>query len=212
MIAALVDRRARIVWSCFPRFDGDPVFSALLDARRAGRRGAARRLRDRPDRHADLRAGLPRQHRRPRLDHDRRLGNVLEITDFAPRFTHFDRTFRPPQLIRRVRPLKGRPRIRVRLRPHFEWGERQPDTRAAATICASSGRPVAAAHHRRADLLRGRGAPLRGRPAALVLLRRPTSPCARRPTRPPANSSTRRSTTGATGFARSRSPSTGRRR
>src|SRR3712207_5324881 len=31
MISALVDRRAQIVWSCFPRFDGDPVFSALLD-------------------------------------------------------------------------------------------------------------------------------------------------------------------------------------
>src|SRR3712207_7720852 len=32
MIAALVDRRAQIVWSCFPRFDADPVFSALLDS------------------------------------------------------------------------------------------------------------------------------------------------------------------------------------
>src|SRR5215213_4732418 len=31
-ISALVDRRAQIVWSCFPRFDGDPVFSALLDS------------------------------------------------------------------------------------------------------------------------------------------------------------------------------------
>ena len=29
-ISALVDGRGRIVWSCFPRFDGDPVFHALL--------------------------------------------------------------------------------------------------------------------------------------------------------------------------------------
>ncbi len=29
--AALVDRHARIVWWCFPRFDGDPVFCSLLD-------------------------------------------------------------------------------------------------------------------------------------------------------------------------------------
>ena len=29
-IAALLDRSARIVWWCFPRFDGDPVFSRLL--------------------------------------------------------------------------------------------------------------------------------------------------------------------------------------
>ena len=28
--AALIDRRARVVWACFPRFDGDPVFCSLL--------------------------------------------------------------------------------------------------------------------------------------------------------------------------------------
>src|SRR5580658_10086347 len=28
--AALVDPSARIVWWCFPRFDGDPLFSRLL--------------------------------------------------------------------------------------------------------------------------------------------------------------------------------------
>ena len=29
--SALIDERARIVWCCLPRFDGDPVFDALLD-------------------------------------------------------------------------------------------------------------------------------------------------------------------------------------
>ena len=29
-IAALVDPLGAIVWSCFPRLDGDPVFCALL--------------------------------------------------------------------------------------------------------------------------------------------------------------------------------------
>ncbi|MDB5844208.1 MAG: glycoside hydrolase 15-related protein, partial [Polaromonas sp.] len=28
--SALVDVRGRIVWCCLPRFDGDPVFNALL--------------------------------------------------------------------------------------------------------------------------------------------------------------------------------------
>lgn len=31
--AALVDRMARIVWCCLPRFDGDPVFHSLLGTR-----------------------------------------------------------------------------------------------------------------------------------------------------------------------------------
>ncbi|MGC1575560.1 MAG: trehalase-like domain-containing protein, partial [Beijerinckiaceae bacterium] len=29
-VGALVDRHARIVWWCFPRFDSDPIFSHLL--------------------------------------------------------------------------------------------------------------------------------------------------------------------------------------
>ena len=29
-IAALIDSNGRIVWWCFPRFDGNPVFSRLL--------------------------------------------------------------------------------------------------------------------------------------------------------------------------------------
>jgi GH15 family glucan-1,4-alpha-glucosidase len=28
--AALIDRNASVVWCCVPRFDGDPVFHALL--------------------------------------------------------------------------------------------------------------------------------------------------------------------------------------
>ncbi|MFX9169540.1 trehalase-like domain-containing protein, partial [Acinetobacter baumannii] len=32
-IAALIDRDATMVWGCFPRLDGDPVFCRLLDDR-----------------------------------------------------------------------------------------------------------------------------------------------------------------------------------
>src|SRR5689334_14919861 len=133
MIAALVDRRAQIVWSCFPRFDADPVFSALLDCPE-GRSDA--------EQHGIFaidQVGL-QSCEQSYLENTAVLvstltdsfGNIAEITDFAPRFKHFDRTFRPPLLIRRVRPVKGRPRIRVRLRPHFEWGSQPPaKTRAS---------------------------------------------------------------------------------
>jgi hypothetical protein len=30
-VGALLDGRGRLVWGCFPRFDGDPVFCSLLD-------------------------------------------------------------------------------------------------------------------------------------------------------------------------------------
>ncbi len=31
--SALIDQHARIVWSCFPDFDGDPVFCSLLQGK-----------------------------------------------------------------------------------------------------------------------------------------------------------------------------------
>ncbi len=47
-IGALLDADASIVWCCFPRFDGDAKFCALLDVA-AGREGRGH-LVDRTDR------------------------------------------------------------------------------------------------------------------------------------------------------------------
>ncbi len=127
MIAALIDRQARIVWSCFPRFDADPVFCHLLagDAEQAEATGG--------DFSIELVGGV--SCTQSYIENTAVLvsvledakGGAVEITDFAPRFKHYDRTFRPPQIVRRVRPIKGRPRIRVRLRPRFDWGARVPE-------------------------------------------------------------------------------------
>ena len=38
-ICALLDQRARVVWSCLPRFDGDPVFCDLLNDHGDGEKG-----------------------------------------------------------------------------------------------------------------------------------------------------------------------------
>lgn len=54
------------------------------------------------------------------------LGNAIEILDFAPRFVRYERFFRPPQLVRRVRRVSGRPRIRVLVKPSLGIGE-EPD-------------------------------------------------------------------------------------
>jgi len=116
-IGALVDRRARIVWWCFPRFDSDPIFSRLL----AG---------DEEKGFCDVVLAdcveTTAQYLRntaivETLMTDARGGQV-RITDFAPRFEHFERMFRPPQLIRRIEPVAGLPRITVRVRPTFDYG------------------------------------------------------------------------------------------
>jgi GH15 family glucan-1,4-alpha-glucosidase len=124
-VSALVDAQGCIVWSCWPRVDGDPVFHALLGQRsgqQAGDGSFAIELQ-----------GLARseQHYEPNTAVLKtRLwdaqGQGLEICDFAPRFMQRGRMFHPVQLVRRLRVLQGAPRIRVVLRPRFGWGGQAP--------------------------------------------------------------------------------------
>ena len=122
---ALLDRQARIVWSCMPRFDGDPVFCSLLDGPDEPRAGFFA---------IDLEncVKTTRRYRRNSAVLCTRLedsaGSAIEITDFAPRFNHFGRIFRPMTLVRRVRPVSGTPRITIRLRPACDYGAGQPRT------------------------------------------------------------------------------------
>ena len=121
-ISALIDRRGTIVWSCFPRFDGDPLFCRLLD--NDGERGFyAVDLDDLVEveqHYLDNTAVLV-----TRLIN--RNGDGVEITDFAPRFLQFGRIFRPTTLMRIVRPFGETPRIRLRLRPVFHYGAHRPE-------------------------------------------------------------------------------------
>ena len=117
-ISALIDGHGCILWSCFPRFDADPVFSALIDGDRPERGFFAVEL---------LGLTTARQYylRNTAIlctelaDAE---GNAVRITDFAPRFTQFERRFRPVMLVRRLETIRGTPTIRVRLRPHFAYG------------------------------------------------------------------------------------------
>lgn len=120
--SALIDPHGRVVWCCLPRFDGDPVFHALLggdDAEQGAFAIEIEGLAEATQRYEHNTAVLVTEL----WDHD---GNGLSITDFAPRFPSRGRFFRPTQLVRRVRPLKGAPRIRVSLLPRFDWGRVEP--------------------------------------------------------------------------------------
>jgi len=123
-ISALVDPRARIAWCCMPRFDGDPVFHALLDSGGGiGEDGTfAVELEGyaRSEQHYDPGTAIVRT----RLWNGE--GHGIEIVDFAPRYFLRDRPFRPAQLVRRVRPLAGHPRVRIVVRPRSDWGATRP--------------------------------------------------------------------------------------
>ncbi|WP_242111652.1 glycoside hydrolase family 15 protein [Luteimonas aquatica] len=120
---ALLDKRGRVVWSCLPAFDGDPAFCALLSPRDHDGGDFAVELEDLADSEqyylpntAILRTILRDAH-----------GGAVEITDFAPRWRQNGRFYRPVSIIRQLRPLSGRPRIRVRVRPLADWGAQVPE-------------------------------------------------------------------------------------
>ncbi len=126
--SALVDERGSIVWCCLPRFDGDPVFNALLDPSEAASVWTFE-LEDFARSEHQYEPNTAVLHTRL---YDRQ-GQGIEITDFAPRFWNRGRTFRPLTLIRRVRVLGGTPRMRVILRPRFDWGRHKPDVTRGST-------------------------------------------------------------------------------
>ncbi|WP_421693900.1 glycoside hydrolase family 15 protein [Aestuariivirga sp.] len=129
-VSALIDRTGTMVWACVPRVDGDPLFSALLqDDERSSEElsglwsveleGCATvqqaYLRNTPILVTTLQDGA---------------GNALEVIDFCPRRQRLDRVYRPAAFARIIRPISGAPRIRMRLRPSYDYGA----SRAARTF------------------------------------------------------------------------------
>jgi len=124
IVSALVDRQGRIVWLCWPRVDGDPVFCSLLDGPH------------REDGSGFFEIGLENfASASQSYEHNSAVltttltdsqGASVRVTDVAPRFKQYGRIFRPAMLVRQVEPLTGTPRIRIRLRPRFDYGAAEP--------------------------------------------------------------------------------------
>ena len=112
-IGLLVDPVGAVVWGCFPRFDGDPTFCALLDDTPRRRRSAASatiELVDVARARAGVRRATPRCSSR---GSSTRRGGAIEITDCVPRFLQHGRMFHPmthraPRAARRRQPAHRR--------------------------------------------------------------------------------------------------------
>jgi GH15 family glucan-1,4-alpha-glucosidase len=115
--AALLNPSARIVWWCLPRYDGDPVFCRLL----AGdeEKGFTDVVLDRM---VETRSDYVRNTAIVVSELIDDAGNAVRVTDFAPRFQIYGRTFRPPQLVRIIEPIGGMPRVTIRFRATHHYG------------------------------------------------------------------------------------------
>jgi len=118
-LSSLIDRQARHVWACAPRVDGDPVFSALMDGANPQHGFWSIELENLKSVEQDYLHNTP-VLRTVMTAED---GAQLEILDFAPRYSRLERTYRPIALARIIKPLKGAPRVTMRLRPARDWGQ-----------------------------------------------------------------------------------------
>jgi GH15 family glucan-1,4-alpha-glucosidase len=125
-VSALVDGDGGFVWACQPRVDGDPLFCSLLEPK--GESAIPR---------GEWRISLENQvSAEPRYlkntpilvtrlqDAD---GGVAELYDFCPRFERSGRMYRPVAFARILRPIAGAPRVRIRINPSVDWGERDSE-------------------------------------------------------------------------------------
>lgn len=122
-IAALVDSNARIVWCCLPRFDKDPVFHALLGSPKQAP-GEGMFAIELEDFVSSEQSYIPNTALLKTILHGR--SGSVQIIDFVPRFQWRDRPFRPQMLIRRITPLEGSPRIKIKVKPRFDYGNVSP--------------------------------------------------------------------------------------
>jgi GH15 family glucan-1,4-alpha-glucosidase len=118
-VSALVERTGAIVWACLPRFDSEPMFSALLDEANGGR----------------FLVGPPggEKGQQSYVENTNVLSTTFHtdtgtfrVLDFAPRFAQVEGIFHPTQLHRVIEPLDGHPQVRVRVDPRLGWSKVAP--------------------------------------------------------------------------------------
>jgi GH15 family glucan-1,4-alpha-glucosidase len=123
VLSALIDSLGRIVWCCYPRLDGDPIFCSLLD-------GAGETDSGFLDIEIDEPASAEQHYLRNTAILATTLtdtkGQSVRILDFAPRFWQYGRVFRPHTLMRAIEPVVGACRVRIRIRPRFAYGAVAP--------------------------------------------------------------------------------------
>ena len=119
--AALVDPCSQIVWWCYPRFDGDPIFCRLV---------AGKEEKGFSDVVLDDMAEFQSEYVRNTAivstiltDHQ---GGKVRITDFVPRSGSSAVCIRPPEFFRIIEPIAGLPRITIRMRPTSDYGKPLP--------------------------------------------------------------------------------------
>lgn len=117
---ALIGGRGDVQWLCLPRFDSSFVVGPLLDEKNGGA------FLVEPveagftvtQKYVENTAIVETTWCRP--------GESFTVTDFAPRFVEWEDTLRPRTLVRKVQVAQGKPKVRYRYEPVYDYGRSAP--------------------------------------------------------------------------------------
>jgi len=116
---AHVEKDTNISWLCFPRFDSDFIFGGMLDRNKGGeftilpQNGAYSSEQSYLENTNILQTKIVSSS-----------GDSYTVTDFAPRFNNFDRYYKPLMLVRKIEPIEGEPKIKIKCQPVSDYGNR----------------------------------------------------------------------------------------
>jgi GH15 family glucan-1,4-alpha-glucosidase len=117
---AYIDDEAAVRWLCMPRFDSSFIFGSLLDANRDGE------FSIKPNGQFSTNQSYIENTNILCTNIDASDGR-FRVIDFAPRFYHYDRYFKPLMLVRKIEPISGQPRITVTCLPVGDYGRIRPE-------------------------------------------------------------------------------------
>ena len=117
---AYVDDLSEVSWLCWPYMDSSFIFGSLLDDKKGGSFKVV------PD---------SRFHTRQHYIENSAVivttffceDGDFEVIDFAPRFQIYDRYHKPLQFFRKIRRVRGQPRVTVFCNPRGHYGESKPE-------------------------------------------------------------------------------------
>lgn len=117
---AHVQTDTNISWLCWPAFDSTFVFGSKLDQDKGGEFSIL------PDgKFESEQRYIPNTNILETTISNKE--GVFKVTDFAPRFSQYDRYFKPLMLIRKVERISGEPRVRMRCYPVTDYGRAAQD-------------------------------------------------------------------------------------
>lgn len=112
---AHVQSNTNISWLCWPAFDSSFVFGSKLDEEKGGEFSIL------PDgAYESKQSYIPNTNILETVISNN--DGVYKVTDFAPRFSQYERYFKPLMLIRKVERMSGEPRVRMRCYPVTDYG------------------------------------------------------------------------------------------